>query len=68
MQFQGKLNNQIEKMAKKPSFRPDFGPNLAFKNDVQVFQVFIKNHNELFQVLKWSSNIFSSIKNQCKYN
>ena len=50
MQFQGKLNNQIEKMAKNLVS----GPILAFKNDVQVFQVFIKNHNELFQVLKWS--------------
>ena len=64
MQFQGKLNNQIEKMAKNLVS----GPILAFKNDVQVFQVFIKNHNELFQVLKRSSNIFSSTKNQCKYN
>ena len=31
VQFQGKLINQTWENGKKPSFRPDFGPNLGLK-------------------------------------
>ena len=44
------------------------GTITASANNIQVFQVFVKNYIQVCQVLKWFSSTFSSTKNQFKYN
>lgn len=40
----------------------------ALANDIPLFQVFVKNSIQVFQVLKWFSSTYLITKHQFKYN